>query len=245
MEAELKAAEIAAEWQAAVSDVGIPHERVCVHVFEGSSNARGEGALWAMPGRNVPRKSVPFIGDNDGFRRFNTEQRDLHRVVVWSDQQPVLLAAKMRHELEHARQFEAHGPALFGLYDLVNAALDLKVAGLMGGGHVYSSIPTEVDANAAAARFVSGRHAVDAARLLEERHEASNLLRSLTGPGPLKTLPGRMVAFAYEYADLGERYFRERSFAMTFAATVDQTWPGALQAWSAIDGVNEPNEPIP
>ena len=148
MGASLKAAEIEAEWQAAVSDVGLSDARVCVHVFEGSANPRGEGAFWAIPGRNVSRSSVPFVDDDDGFRRFNIEQRELHRIAVWSDQQPVLLAAKMRHELEHARQFDAHGPGLFGIYSLVDAALDVKVRGLVGGAALYSSIPTEVGCRA-------------------------------------------------------------------------------------------------
>lgn len=120
------------------------------------------------------------------------------------------------------RQFEAHGSGLFSLHQLVSAALDVKVRGLTGGAVVYSSIPTEVDANAAAARFVAGRYPDDANRLLNAKHEASNLLRSLTGPGPLSTLPGRMVAFAYECADLGEQWFRERSLTQTFAEAVDQ-----------------------
>jgi hypothetical protein len=107
----------------------------------------------------------------------------LHRIVVWSDQDPVLLAAKMRHELEHARQYDSHGPPLFGLHQLASAVLDVKVRGLTGGGFVYGSIPTEVDANAAAARYVNARYPADAERLLNARHEASNLLRSLHGPG--------------------------------------------------------------
>ena len=235
----MNAVEIQEEWHAALSDVQMHESRTCIHVFEGASNRAGEGALWARPGANVPRKQVPLERDDDGFRQFNAEQRDLHRIVVWKDQERVLVAAKMRHELEHARQFDAHGSALFNLYDVANAALDLKVRGLAGGGVVYGSIPTEVDANAAAARFVASRYPEDAERLLGARHEASNLLRSLTGPEPLRTLPARMVAFLYEYADLGERYFRERNFSTTFEDCVEQLWPGASDAWRALEALNE------
>jgi hypothetical protein len=50
-------------------------------------------------------------------------------------------------------------------------------------------------------------------------------------------VPGRTFAFAYEVADLGNRLFSERGFSLTFADAVDQFWPGAADAWSALQGL--------
>jgi hypothetical protein len=54
-----------------------------------------------------------------------------------------------------------------------------------------------------------------------------------------------MVAFAYEYAVLGERLFREKNFSATFAEAIDRFWPGAAEAWSALEALNGLNdEPV-
>ena len=88
-----------------------------------------------------------------------------------------------------------------------------------------------------------GRHLGDANRLLEAKDDASNLLRSLTGPGPLASLPGRMVGFAYEYAEIGEQPFKEFGWTQTFGDAVDQYWPGAAAAWAALDVLSSSTAP--
>lgn len=227
---------IEAEWTAALRDAELDASQARIHMFEGEASPSGVGALWGAPGENLRRKDFPFEGNNAAFIRLNNEERELHRVAVWGGQRPILVAAKMRHELEHARQYEAHGQELFHLHGLMNAILDLKVGGLPGGGVVYGSIPMEVDGNAAAARFVHGRYATEAEALLREHHPDSGLLRSLCGPGPLETLPARMICFAYQYADIGEDWTQARGWGK-YAAVIDNMWPGAHSVWDALDAM--------
>ena len=62
----------------------------------------------------------------------------------------------MRHELEHASQWDHHGQPIYGLYDLVLEVLAHKAAELEGCGGMYvNAIPAEQDANAAASRAPS------------------------------------------------------------------------------------------
>lgn len=78
-------------------------------------------------------------------------------------------AALLRHELEHARQFDAVGAGVFDLQDfLENDVLSEVAGGLDGcGGGLINAVPTEIDSNAAASVFISARfpaHEVQALR---------------------------------------------------------------------------------
>jgi hypothetical protein len=115
-----------------------------------------------------------------------------HRTVVrrplTSD--PVLIAAfsgKLRHELEHARQWNACGLAGFQLSNLADTVLAPKLT-------------TEQDANAASAMFLRARWREAITALLDDLDHGP-LARSLTPPGSLETLLARMVAFLYLYED--------------------------------------------
>ena len=55
----------------------------------------------------------------------------------------------LRHELEHARRWERSGTRFFEADDILRAA----VRGT--GGHVYATLPSEVEANAASAAYAA------------------------------------------------------------------------------------------
>ena len=74
--------------------------------------------------------------------------------------------------------------------------LFVRVNGLPGNGLLYTIIPNELDANAAAAMFVRARYGHERiVELLEARDEDSAAFRSLVGPASLETLPERLLAF--------------------------------------------------
>jgi hypothetical protein len=67
----------------------------------------------------------------------------------------------LRHELEHARRFERSGPAFFEADDLLRTAVRIA------GGHGYSRLPSELEANAASAAYAA--RALTATELAELR----------------------------------------------------------------------------
>lgn len=81
-----------------------------------------------------------------------------YRIVVFSDGAIEGVAAAIRHELEHAIQVDVHGPRLVGLHDVAVAVIGERVGELPGGARLYQAIPDEMDADAAAARFVLTRY---------------------------------------------------------------------------------------
>src|SRR4051794_39709956 len=107
------------EWTAALDDAAMPRERVRLYVCDGG--AAGDGAtaaVWHRPGAElVQDHQFPYshhLADANA-----REHRDLHRVVIWRDHEAPMLGAVMRHELEHARQWDARGAPLFDLHDLI------------------------------------------------------------------------------------------------------------------------------
>ena len=123
------------------------------------------------------------------------------RVAVSVGFSDVVIAALIRHELEHARQFAAvtTGDPL-DLVDLYNTTIDVVLAparGLPGDGLLYGWVPMEWDANAAASRFVRtcyGNERVDELLLQDADH--AGLLRVAPDQLPdLVTVEDRMSLF--------------------------------------------------
>ncbi len=166
-----------------------------------------------------------------------------HRIAAWLDTATPVLGARLRHELEHARQVEALGNRIFDLNDLVLNVLWVKLEGLPGGGQLYNSIPIEVDANAAAARFAFARYGDEVTREMADPNNDSGfkngvLFRSLTPAAPIQTLPHRMLAFLFQFADLCDLYAERRE--RSFVELLDKAWPGIAGAWEALGAIDVP-----
>jgi hypothetical protein len=73
------------------------------------------------------------------------------RVAIWRDVDLPVFAGRLRHELEHARQWDRFGRSIFELYDLIRDELLPRKAGDLNGcaGMYVNAIPAEQDANAA------------------------------------------------------------------------------------------------
>jgi hypothetical protein len=92
-----------------------------------------------------------------------------------------ILGAKLRHELRHAEQrLSAYAAELFSLVELADQVARVKVGGLQGGASIYNLMPTEVDANAAAAGFLRAHHGAVVADVL--RGDDAAPARSNTPP---------------------------------------------------------------
>ena len=90
-----------------------------------------------------------------------------HRLALWADAGVPDLAvpAMIRHEVEHARRWERSGGAFFEADGMLRAAVSDS------GGSGYSRLPSEVEANLAAAAFVRrtmGERALRALAAIDE-----------------------------------------------------------------------------
>lgn len=122
--------------------------------------------------------------------------RDRHRIAAWLGVEEVPLAAKLRHELEHARQWDACGER-FVWFDCRMRDATAKAFGAgRGGGRVYNLFPTEVSANAAAADFVRRAYGEDAAAARRNDPHDALLFRNEGGTVPLDLLPRQTLCFA-------------------------------------------------
>ena len=168
------------------------------------------------------------------------QHRNRHRVIVRGSpgSDPASIAAfsgMLRHELEHARQWNACGPPVFQLSELADAVLQPKLVGL-AGGRVFTNLkPTEQDANAASAMLLLARWPEAITELLDDRENAP-LARSLTPPGSFETLVRRMVAFLYLYEDLCAALAAH--WAIGFADYLDEIAPGAGTVWRTLESTN-------
>jgi hypothetical protein len=228
-----------AEWLAALEDAGFEVEQVRLYPFPGEESANGARAYYFTPGQEIFYDSE-FPDEQGGQIEDANRHRDRHRIAVWTDGRTEVLGAKLRHELEHARAVEIFGNQIFDLNRLVLEVLSVKLEGLKGGNLFYHANPLEVDANAAAARFAWGRYGDETARGLadpetEEGFKQGALFRSLTPPGPVETLPGRMLAFLFQFHDLCELLAQSRGEA--FTDLLDEAWPGLANSWTELRAI--------
>jgi hypothetical protein len=224
-------------WLDAVADAGLDPNECLLYVLDGTKSETGYSGWHLQRGLHIYEAEQFGADVNASLPELNSKDCiGAVRVIIWRDRTIEGLAALIRHELEHAVQNEAHGQRVEGLYRLAMSVLAVRVGGLPGGGLLYTTIPNELDANAAAAKFVRARFGE--ARILElltMRDGDSGAFRSLVGPAPVETLPERLLAFLLAYRDLCEAYATAREFS--FPQLIDLEWPGAGAVWRRlVDG---------
>ena len=156
---------IEALWVAALADAEIDPDDALLYLVDGEQGSNGYAARYLyryleLHPEGEPQEIHPLLAamnDDDCI--------DTYRVVVFKDRRAEGVAALVRHELEHARQYDRFGQELMELSGLAEHVLAERVGGLHGGGVLYQLIPVELDANAAAATFV--RHHFGAERIDE------------------------------------------------------------------------------
>jgi hypothetical protein len=205
--------DVRAECRLALEDAGLGAEQV--RFFKLSELGKGHvGAAWFRPHTEIESDDRGFPGDDARREEANSdENRKLHRIAIPAEPDDrVLFAALVRHELEHARQWDAR-VGIFDLHDFIEYDVVQEIAGGLDGcgGGLINTIPTEMDCNAAASVYVAGRfsHAeIQAIRNGPQRYLACSLIPPL----PPETLPARMVAFAYIHRAAVDRHAARRGF---------------------------------
>jgi hypothetical protein len=226
--------ETAELWLAALEDAGMAAQDALLYMFAEPAATYGWTGWYLPRSRTVyENKELPELDDT--FRDELNEGRriDATKVLIWRGRVNEETAARICHELEHARQYEEFGQKLMDLYGLCDAVVRVRVGGLPGGSLLYTVIPIELDANAAAARFTVDRFGEERVReLLSDNSIDGTPFRSLVGPGDLQTLPERMLAFLAAHRDLAERY--AESVGGNFASVIDVRWPGTGDKWDQL-----------
>jgi hypothetical protein len=220
------------QWSLALCDAGLNPAACRRYDFAATGADDGVGAVWFPPGEEL--KLTEHFPAQSWLEDANSPaNRGLHRVGVWPDARAAVVGARLRHELEHAVQWERFGPRLFDLYDVTHSVLAVKAAGLDGCAGMYiNAIPSEQDANAASAMFLR-RHHVDTIDALCQDDDSRQLACSLIGPEPLETLPARMVAYIWLYRAICLALAEQQG--QSFDQVLDATFPEAGAYWRRLD----------
>ena len=232
---------IVAEWHAALVDAGLDdgdvHLVVCSGAAlagppKGASYNRGD-ALTGAPDADGIVVTTEKLAEANA-----PENLSRYRVAVLEDIDPddpvevAFLAAVMRHELEHCRQWEAGSQAseLYGLVD--------KVTRLVCGddeercSELINIQPIEGDANAASSAYLRRRYpdAIPALAAGDDHFLADRV----DPPGQPRELVERTVVFLHQFADVCNNP-EGRPVTTTFADILDRWLPGSGDIWRQLD----------
>jgi hypothetical protein len=218
--------EIEELWLEALADADLNPDDALLYLLDGEKSSHGNAGRYLHRHLRIdPENEAPEIGPILDEANHD-DCIDQHRIVVFTDRTIEGIAALIRHELEHARQYEAQGQPLSELGGVAEQVIRERVGDLVGGGFLYQVIPIEMDANAAAALFVRTHFGADRIdKLLAQNDKDGSGFRSLVGPPPIETLPERMIRFLATMPDLCESYAERAD--LSFAMLLNAHWPGA------------------
>lgn len=139
---------------AACEDAGIAPTDVLVFPFAGKPASGLFDASFIAPGEVVFGQEVAHLESRQ--RGVINDDLTKPRLTLRVDPEPPVVAGKLRHELEHVRQWQhvPDGRRLFVMYDAVlNFTGDFVGEDRRASAVLYNIIPFESDANAAAQAF--------------------------------------------------------------------------------------------
>jgi hypothetical protein len=148
-------------WEAALADAELELAAARLYPFAGAPpEAQGHAAAWYRPGEHLHwHLHHPF--DLRQLDDANLAAHvGLHRISVFAGARLLPIEGWIRHEIQHAVQWNLGGAALWDLRFVVDDALGQRVGGIAGGPVLYNLIPSESNANGAARRFLVDRHGV-------------------------------------------------------------------------------------
>jgi len=220
------------QWELALADAGVDGETCRRYDFNPREVKSPLGAAWFPPGEVL--ELTDHFPDGDLLEDANSpESRGLHRVAVWPDRRESVIGARLRHELEHAAQWDRFGPGIFRLYDLAYSVLAVRAAGLDGCASMYiNAVPIEQDANAASAMFLRRYHPDTIADLCLDAG-SRQLACSLMGPERIETLPARMIAYIWLFRACCVGIMEEEE--QSFDQALETAYPGAGAYWRRLD----------
>lgn len=223
-------------WLAAIEHAGLSAvaDELELISLDGLTPASGQGGFYLRAG--TPAVARPGDPLEPHVARLN-RRIDKDRVVLWNGDPELVVAALMRHELEHICQFRRFGPGVFRLHEVIKEGLFEQMATGIGGAFLLvNAAPLEFDANAAAARFVFSRFpAREIQEMANETAVFHQVLFRYSGPAPNElSLPQRIVTFGTLFAEACEA--ASARAGVTLAATLESAYVGAGEMWTATMG---------
>jgi hypothetical protein len=231
---------IIALWGDALADAGVDdadvHLVVCAGAAgpgptTGASYNRGDELPGSLDADGIVVTSQKLAEANA------PENRSRLRVAILEDVDPddpeevAFLAAVMRHELEHCKQWQA-GSEASALYSLVTQVIEHVADGDQElAGWLINMQPIEADANAASSAYLRRKHPDAIAALAEgDNHFLADRTEP---PGRPEDLVERTVIFLHSYADACNDPARLLPGA-TFADVLDGRLPGSGDIWRRL-----------
>jgi hypothetical protein len=182
------------EWPDLLADADLENEDVVLLFRHGEPGPNGWEAMhW---GRYVQVQEDEFLVDAQRDEANADGVLGKHRVATWDsgrddDMTLLIRVAALRHELEHARQWDQVGPIPFQMTWMVDDVLRVKLEGVPGGSLFYNFKPLEQDANAAASVYVRRTRHADLVNVLARSRDHGQFARSLTPPPDPRTVRPR------------------------------------------------------
>jgi hypothetical protein len=144
-------------WTLARQDAGFdPGTEVRLYPLSGTPPANGRRAMHLEPGSEVVWEPDVTLTRNQIADANRPDVIGLHRIAVFDNQAPPVLLGLLRHELQHARQWQDDRAAYQAgelLVDMLGRVAAYTSAGI-GASSLYNVLPLERDANAAASTLL-------------------------------------------------------------------------------------------
>jgi hypothetical protein len=224
-------------WTAALRDADLTADDVLLYPHDAAPPNDGPTAIHVPPGVLIFGKdAAPLPAEQ---RQHAADNYGHHQILLHIDDDPDVLTAKLRHELEHVRQWQEarDGKGLFQVYQAIGCAMDMVIgrdpAKRRGSGVIYNIVPMEIGANAAASRFI--RPLVDAQRLaVVEAGESANLFRRQPEPEPPEGEGLRMLCSAAILATQIEDAFKQGNHPNGRLGPIAQVVDGGETIWATL-----------
>lgn len=151
--------ELSELWLIACADAGFESNTEAVlYVVEGDAGD-GAAAIHIEPGSEVCSNSAWPLDPRQLTDANSAARQKAHRIVVRDFSSPRVALGRLRHELEHARQYERSAPVYLGMsvaQHALSRAVELcEPPSWEGSAALYNLLPFEEDANRAAAKLTN------------------------------------------------------------------------------------------
>jgi hypothetical protein len=216
-------------WHLACADAEFADDQVVFLPYTRDPGGAVPGASFHPPGV-LPSAELSELLDSHAAEQMDWELARC-RITCCVSIDDRLIAPVLRHELEHARQWQrGGGNPTFELVGLTERILNRAgYAGLPASGQIYTVSPHERDANGAASRFIRRLIGDDEADLFAgERGLDPGLFRRRPEPEPPDTLARRLICHAAAWPDTAESAYQ---LDQDLPKMLDRALPGGSDLW--------------
>ena len=227
---------IVAAWRAALDHAGLRDDHFHLIVCPGSPRAgNAPKAAWYEPGETLSKDKILTGATLEEANEPAHSGR--HRIAAFepvdgsNEMEVATLEARLRHEIEHARQYMRWGEELLTLNSVIDD-LARCYGGERGYEAFYNAKPSERDAHAAAALLLRDRHGREVSAQILDTDSDWELAMARMPPGDLRELPIRSLSYAYSFAEMVQR---ENADGLSFEQWLDLKLPGAGAVWDAFE----------